>query len=74
VAVCFSLYACSIHQKPSPTPSALQAITLKSEKPRKICAPLNDNFFPLVRGTPSFAFMFTPAALTANSQSVTVGW
>ena len=36
-------------------------------------APLNKNFFPLVRGTPSFAFMFTPATLTANAQSVTVG-
>jgi hypothetical protein len=34
---------------------------------------LNDNFFPLVRGTPSFAFMFTPATLTVNAQSVTVG-
>ena len=34
---------------------------------------LNDNFFPLVRGTPSFAFMFTPATLTANAQSVTFG-
>ena len=36
-------------------------------------APLNKNFFPLVRGTPSFAFMFTPATLTANALSVTVG-
>jgi len=36
-------------------------------------ASLKDNFFPMVRGTPSFAFMFTPATLTANAQSVTVG-
>ena len=34
---------------------------------------LNDNFFPPVRGTPSFTFMFTPATLTANAQLVTVG-
>jgi len=34
---------------------------------------INENFFPLVRGTPSFALMFAPAALTANAQSVTVG-
>ena len=32
-----------------------------------------ENFFPMVRGTPYFALMFAPAALTANAQSVTFG-